>query len=69
MNICILFTIVNTRGLMIDSELQNWIMANEVAQETDTCSSGPLSDCMSSSEHESDTDHLPEHRTPTSWSQ
>jgi len=53
--------------------LQNWILANEVAQETDTCSSGPLSDNVPSSELESDTDHHGEdaaHMTlHTSWSQ
>jgi hypothetical protein len=53
--------------------LQSWILADEVAQETDTCSSGPLSDIVPSSELESDTDHPREHTTPmtmhTSWSQ
>lgn len=48
--------------------LQNWMMANEVAQEIDTCSPGPMSDNVPSSELESDTDPV-EHRTPTSWSQ
>jgi hypothetical protein len=53
--------------------LQSWLLANEVAQETDTCSSGPLSDNIPTSEIESDTDCPRGHTTPmsvpTSWSQ
>lgn len=51
---------------------QSWILANEVAQETDTCSSGPPSDIAPNSEVESDMG-FPQHTTPmtvhSSWSQ
>jgi hypothetical protein len=52
--------------------LQSWILANEVAQETDSCSSGPPSDIAPNSEVESDMG-FPQHTTPmtvhSSWSQ
>jgi hypothetical protein len=51
--------------------LQSWILANEVVQETDDCSSGPPSDIEPNSEDRSDMG-CPQHTTPmtvhTSWS-
>jgi hypothetical protein len=56
--------------------LQSWILASEVVQETDTCSSGPLgplSDNVPSSELELDLGCPREHTTPmpmaNSWNQ